>query len=366
MGAGADSEAAGRIMDGSAWRDFCRALERAGEAVIGAAPDDAFDRAEGLRYVSRLATHALVSCVERSDPAAPVLSESSPKIGGDNPDYVYGGATLSGRYAYRLRGRRGDEVRLGIGTYYGALGTPQGLQCSGYLTSEALSVDPDGRFEIHISCDEPAAAGNWLPMRPETNQLTIRQTLLRRREQQPARFELSRLDAGPGPQPLEAERFAGQLGRAGGMVEGIVRQFLGWTAAFAARPNEIHPIDPALLAFASGDPATRYSNGYFELGPDEALVIDLDPPACDYWNLQVANHWLESLDFMHHTTHYNHDTVTANADGSVRLVVAREDPGVANWIDTAGHARGCIAMRFVGADRDEIARTRVVKRGDLA
>ena len=364
MGGMGDADATARVMDGSAWRDFCRAIERAGQAVISAAPEDAFDRSEGLRYVSRLTTYALRACVESSDPAAAFLSTESPKIGGDNPDYVYNGSTISGRLQYRLSGLRGDEVRLGIGTYYGGLGTPGGLQCSGYLTSEELEIDADGRFDVTLACAEQP--GNWLPMRPETNALTIRQTVLRRREgQQPARFTLDRIDGGDGPRPLDPTRFAASLGRAGGMVEGITRQFLGWTERFAAHPNEIRQLPPELLALASGDPSTRYYNGYFELGPEEALIVDLDPPECEYWNIQVANHWLESLDSMHFTTHVNHDTATPGPDGHVRVVIAGRDPGVPNWIDTVGHARGCIALRWVGAEAAPDPVTRVVKRSEL-
>ena len=31
-------------------------------------------------------------------------------------------------------------------------------------------------------------------------------------------------------------------------------------------------------------------------------------------------------------------------DGTVRLVIAGEDPGVANWLDTRGHRRGPIVF----------------------
>ena len=86
-----DREAAIRsVVDGRAWEEFCDALRASARVVLDAAPDDAFDRAEGLRYVGRLATWALHSFLEESDPAHPRLSASTPKIGGDNPDYGEG------------------------------------------------------------------------------------------------------------------------------------------------------------------------------------------------------------------------------------------------------------------------------------
>ena len=352
------------VVEGRVWEEFCDALRSAGRVVLDAAPDDTLDRAEGLRYVGRLATHALHSFLEESDPAHPRLSASTPKIGGDNPDYAYTNCVVSGRFEYRLRGERGDAHRIGFGTYHGGLGTPEGLQASGYLTDADLAVEPDGRFELLLSARPQP--GNWLPMRPETNQLTIRQTLLDRRRERPARFEIERQGRAEPPAPLDPAAFAASLGRARGFVEGDTRQFVGWSRSFAARPNQIFPLPPELAAAARGDPSTRSYNGYFELADDEALVVDLEPPRCEYWNLQVCNHWLESLDFMEYTTHFNHHTAQAGPDGSVRIAIALRDPGVPNWIDTAGHARGAIALRWVNADRDSQPRTRVVKLSELA
>ncbi len=351
-------EALERVIDGRVWDDFCDRLKATGHRVLEAAPDDAFDRAEGLRYLSRLLRHFLKATLEDADPAAAVLSTETPKIGLDNPDYVYGGAKLSADYEYRLRGRLGDAHMIGFGTFSGGLGTKQGLLRNGYLTSDELDLAPDGSFEIAISRQE--RAGNWLPMAAETNALQIRQTLLERSRQEPAPIELVRVDGGAAPAPLDPARFARGLDRVALMVAGTVGQFLEWTRSFEAHTHEIRPIDPALLTFAQGDPNTRYHYGYWQLGEDEAFVIELDPPVCEYWNLQIGNHWLESLDFRHHQTHVNHHTAVREPDGSVRVVVARRDPGVANWLDTAGHARGALALRWVGAKEVPEPHTQVV------
>ena len=71
-------EAAERVMDGRVWAEFCDALKSAGDVVLReGSPRDAFDRAEGFRYLSRLARVALESYVEFADPAAPVLRRPS-------------------------------------------------------------------------------------------------------------------------------------------------------------------------------------------------------------------------------------------------------------------------------------------------
>ena len=353
-----DEDAIERINDGRAWDEFCERLKEVGHQVLAAAPDDPFDRAEGLRYVSRVARSFLRNATETSQPQRLALGHTeSPKIGLDNPDYVYCGARLEPDAEYVLRGELADAHMIGFGTFSGALGTPQGLQRDGYVETGALDIDADGSFEIHISQREQP--GNWLPMGSKTNALNARQTLLRRATQRQATLELERLGESTAPEPLDPARFAKALDRAGLVVAGTVGQFLAWTASFDAHRHEIRPIDPKFLAVAQGDPNTSYHYSYWELGPDEAFVIDLEPPECEYWNLQIGNHWLESFDFMHYQTHVNQETAVADADGHVRIVVARRDPGVPNWLDTAGHARGGLALRWVGADEIPEPRTQV-------
>ena len=352
-----------RLREGEAWDAFCDKLKETGRAILDAAPDDDFDRAEGLRYLSRLTRNFMRATLEDADPARARLSMESPKIGLDNPDYVYGGARLSSVFEYELRGTLGDAHMLGIGVFSGGLGTKAGLIRDGYLTSDALEFEADGSFVVALSQREQSK--NWLPMKPETNSLNVRQTLLRRREQKPATLELVRVDGGDAPAPLDPARFAGGLERVSMIVDATVRQFLTWTAHFQSHAHEIHEIDPKFLSIAQGDPNTRYFYSYFEVAEDEAFVVEFTPPACDYWNLQIGNHWLESLDYEHATTHVNHETVVAREDGSVRIVIASSAPGVENWLDTMGHRRGALALRWVGAAQVPETTSRVVPLGSL-
>ena len=106
-----EPDSAQRILDGTAWSDFCDALKRAGDVVLRpGSPMDAFDRAEGFRYLSRLSRVALESYIEFADPLFPVLrrpAHETVKIGADNPDNYYQSAALSGAHDYRVRGSRG-------------------------------------------------------------------------------------------------------------------------------------------------------------------------------------------------------------------------------------------------------------------
>jgi hypothetical protein len=359
---------AGAVLDGSAWRAFCARLADAGEIVLReGSPDSPLDRAEGYRYLSRLVRLALEKFVEHADPAAPAfyrLSHETAKIGCDNPDSFYQNAEIDGRYEYRLRGTRGSVAYLGFGTYYGAYGRSGRSGCSGYLEADELEVAPDGSFEIAVSRER--RPGNWLPMEPDTCMLIVRQNVLDAERETLAELAIERVDAEGPPRPLDPAVLGRALRDAAGFVDGTARLFADWAEGFAAQPNRLEPLDPARTGGAHGDPNIFFHMGYWELASHEALVIDLRPPRCDYWNFQLNNHWMESLDYRHHRIHLNRHTARADADGSVRIVVAHRDPGVANWIDTAGHARGTMGLRWVKADAHPTPVCRVVPHADVA
>jgi len=109
------------------------------------------------------------------------------------------------------------------------------------------------------------------------------------------------------------------------------------------------------------------ADGHFEdLDDDEALVIEVVPPECEYWMIALHNHWMETFDYVNHRSALNCQSAQLEADGSVRFVVAGRDPGVANWLDTAGHRRGTVGMRWVGPDViDRLPSTRVVPLDSL-
>ncbi|MDE2972051.1 MAG: hypothetical protein OXU35_07070, partial [Acidobacteriota bacterium] len=92
--------AAARVVSGRAWDEFCDTLKAAGAALnVPGAPRDAFNQAEGYRYLSRLTRAGLMAFVEHADPRAPVLhrvAHETVKLGSDNPDNYYQTAAIHG------------------------------------------------------------------------------------------------------------------------------------------------------------------------------------------------------------------------------------------------------------------------------
>ncbi|MDG2325644.1 MAG: hypothetical protein P8L70_02830, partial [Halioglobus sp.] len=139
-----------------------------------------------------------------------------------------------------------------------------------------------------------------------------------------------------------------------------------WSESFLATINELPPADQAYCQSIGGDPNIFYFHSAWQLADDEVFVIDApEIPECQTWNFQLDNWWMESLDYRHHTIHVNKHTAHYNDDGSVRVVVSHADPGVPNWIETAGHNMGTMCWRWIGADKHPLLKTKVMKLADL-
>jgi len=356
-----------RIMSGRSWEEFCDALKSAGQTILSeGSPENPLDRAEGYRYLSRLTRAALETFVECADPLAPVLNRpvhETAKIGADNPDNYYQHAIISGAYDYRIRGTRNTVHYLDFGTQSAGVASTGDSEQGGHLDASDLEIGEDGRFEILLSCDRKP--GNWLRMTPDTTALIVRQTFLDREVEKPAELVLERIGGDGLPTPISAEALDASFNQASGLVVSCASLFSSWAKGFQAHTNTLPKFDDSVSMGAGGDPNICYYHSYWELGPEDALVIDVTPPECDSWNFQLDNHWMESLDYRYYRIHVNKHTASYRDDGSVRIVVAHEDPGVPNWINTVGHAQGTMCFRWIRAEEHPQPRTRVVKRSEI-
>ncbi|MBW2712529.1 MAG: DUF1214 domain-containing protein [Deltaproteobacteria bacterium] len=360
-------EATQRLMDGSSWDQFCDTLKAAGKVIQAeTAPSDPLSRAEGYRYLSRLTRAALEAFVENNDPKAPMLIRpvhETAKIGADNPDNYYQYTCVSGEFDYRIWGNRGTVARLSFGSQAGNYGSTGGSAPTGSLNADELEIDKDGNFEIIVSSKEHP--GNWLPMAPDSEALFVRQTFLDRENEVVADLQIERLADDKSAGLLTPEMMAQGLTSTGNLVLGISTLFATWAEDFKKEKNLLPHFDTSKAALAGGDPSITYYHGYFELTPDEALVIDVTPPDCDYWNFQLNNYWMESLDYRFFPIVINKHSAVLGEDGSVRVVVSSRNPGVDNWLDTAGHNFGTMCWRWVCAEEFPEPKTRVMKISEL-
>lgn len=358
-----------KVVDGTAWAEFCDLLKDAGNVILADGnPDDPLDRAEGFRMLTRLLRGALESRLEHARPEHPTLvctCHETIKIVGENPDNHYLGATLDGRHDYRVWGTRGAARWISFNLFSGGGFGGGGPGTGATLHEEQMHIEPDGSFEVIISQREHP--GNWLRSEEDTRTLAIRQTFLDRAHQEHADLHIERIgDDGSPPAPLTPEELYLGLIIAGHYVKGVAEIGARWAVRQSQWLNEFSDEAEDDLTDKFKDPQIKWHQAYFSLADDEALVVEVVPPACEYWMIALHNHWMETLDYVHHQATLNSRSATLEDDGSVRFVVAHRDPGVPNWLDTAGHRCGTVGVRWVGPDVvDVLPSTRVVPLASL-
>ena len=192
----------------------------------------------------------------------------------------------------------------------------------------------------------------------------VRQTYLDRAAETPGSWHIAQLGGPERPAELTPEFLATALRRAALSVHGTAATFTQWTELFMSKPNELPDFGQEMYQRAGGDPEIFYLHGYWALQPGQAWVIKTDVPDCPYWNFQLDNWWMESLDHRRRVT-VNKHTATLGPDGQLTIVVAERDPGMGNWIDTCGHRTGTALLRWLGASEHPIPECRVLPLASL-
>ena len=357
-----------RVIDGTSWDEFCDKLKVAGQLIQRPeTPNDAFNKAEGYRYLIRRARGALESALEYGDVAFPRLQPSpneGAKTGADNPDNYYQSCAISPDNEYKISGTRGTVDFLAFSTKGGSYGKDGNLSPTGYVDSQELSCDENGYFELIIS--QKKHEGNWLPMEVNTNSMIVRQTFQDRETEIRAELEIECINATGTPEPFSAAKLDRGLRSAANQLIGTVNLFIDWAHSYRDQVNELPHMDQNIFQMAGGDPSIYYFHSQWRLADDEALVIEAKTiPECQTWNFQLDNFWMESLDFVNHRIHVNKHTAVYEEDGSVRIIVTHKDPGLPNWIDTASHNDGTMCFRWIGASVYPDVETKVVKVSEL-
>ena len=250
---------------------------------------------------------------------------------------------MSGRHSagtetYRLWGRRGSARYVGLQIMSGMASTFNALV-------DDFESGPDGSFEVILST-EPHD-GNWVPLDVGSTMLVIRHFFYDWESEVAADLSIEPL-SGRVPVPSEEPgdpraALARQLVALGDFLEENLTFFLNLSVPEAVN-SFLPPFDGSAMGAAAEN---RPVIGSWKLDPDEALVIEVDPPEGLYWSFSLGNAWWETIDYGNRQSSLNGHQAVVDDDGKVRVVVAHHDPGVANWLDTAGHSAGAIILRCV-------------------
>ncbi len=338
---------------GLAFRELLDLLRDADETFLRGSRSvtDEVDVAEGYRHLTHLLGYALDLYLE-GDPERPrFISLASPtrKILGDNVDSVYHFAPINGTRAYRIRGTRGNDVYLAFCIYGGKPDGEWSERVVANVSQRDIAFGPDGAFELLLGPEPPPGdAESWVKLEPDAVCVISREYFSEPATARPARFEIEAIDKAPPPAPLSDELLARRL-RA---VATFVRETIRFTPIPApATPNVLGPParwSPHVPGW--GTPDNVYALGVFRLEPEQAIVIEGRSPTCTYWGVQLWNRYMQSLDYRYHRVSINGAQAVLEPDGSFRVVIAHRDPGVPNWLDTAGHREGVFFCRWLQAD----------------
>jgi hypothetical protein len=105
-----------------------------------------------------------------------------------------------------------------------------------------------------------------------------------------------------------------------------------------------------------------YYQGLFEFDRDEALIIESDLPASvQYWSVQLVDPFYSAIDFIFHSAAFNGTQAQLSSDGKVRFIVSAEDPGLPNWLDSAGWRQGGVFWRWHSASSSPVPSIRRVR-----
>jgi hypothetical protein len=299
-----------------------------------------------------------VCCITRL--AHPVDGRRIPgsRWGIDNPDSVYRVIPISGEERYEIHGRVGEHrMTENYFTLWDAnMGTVD------VLNGRTMHVDSDGSFTISVDANPANGRPNHVQSTAQAHEFYIRDVLLDWARDDPNSFEVERLG---GPAVTPARTLDEQAEATASMME----YFANFTGKLSHGVYKMPPNHFNLAWSADKVGAMRnqvYVMGRFDLAPDEAFVVDLNDGGAEYFTVPLSNIWGTTLDIIDRTGSLNKSQSVANEDGSYTYVIAAQDPGLANWIDSDGLLEGILTLRMAefggnGPSEDLGARGRVVK-----
>lgn len=356
----------------AAWGDFCDRLKAAGrQAFKDLNATSGTQRADALRFLTQNLGQAFDLALETRDPRYPSIHAfcgPTRKLGGDCADFTYQQAWIDGTSTYRITGTRGSAPFFNI-TVQGARPTgpqvlhePFGDVPEANVFGHQLTVEPDGTFELYIG--GPQRGPNWLPTTPASRKLFIRQGF-DGWDERPGQLRIERVDMdSPKPVPTAAT-MVDAFAWAGDFVTGLMTSWPEFPFTYGGVDSEHPNTFPATDATAADAKRGRTAaNMYWELGPDEALIVEFDAHE-GLWMVTNMGAFFTSMDFLYRPVSYTPSRSATDADGKVRLVLAHDDPGVHNWVDTQGFERGNLTYRHMLDGEPAVLSTRLVTRAQL-
>jgi hypothetical protein len=293
---------------------------------------------------------------------------------GDNPDAVYRSANIDGDSLYEIRGkfdrtRRPTQLVLEIDT--GSLTNPPKIDYAkkpdvvttvAMVTDRDLAIESDGSFRITIG--GPGARPNHLATAPGLLTIGVRDMMPDWDRQRPSRLSVRQIGGKPAKRAGYDE-----------IRQHVLDDLSGYVEFWAPFPDIWFG---GLSGNKIAEPKGRNGGWGFVNGlsfdfsaPDDALLVTLNPGAAAYTGFQIVDPWMIAPDAKKFQACLSSSQAAQSADGSRTYVISMTNPGVANWLDTAGLHQGLGIMRWQAVPKDMTSQGlvrdfKLVKHADLA
>lgn len=274
-------------------------------------------------------------------------------IAGDNPDAVYRIVTLDGNGRYVIEGRidmahrpsettidvtRGDLIPAAPLENQNKNHADMGLQLA-FTDDRTFTVGPDGHFRLDLGGE--GSGPDHLATADGTTTILVRE-MLSDWSQRPARLSIRRVDRPEAPGVVPVRPYEDLKASVLRKLPAYVRFWSGYKDKYMGglAPNDM------------GGPAARDGGwGFiagirFRLERDEAVLITTTDAGAGYMGVQISDPWMITPDARRQQISLNSAQARRNDDGSYSYIVSLADPGIANWIDTAGLKEGFVLLRW--------------------
>ena len=307
--------------------------------------------------LGELANAAMVAVVA-DDPNRPVITwfEAPPhseqgirlpgtRHGFDGADRVYRHIFVDPANRYELRGKRPKDSASFYFWLEACPSAPPGWGvATRLLDTDTLVVNEDGSFVVTIDHSPAEGRTNHLQLTENVNHISARDTIIDWGREMPTALSIHVITgnlSAPRPSPAEqVERGVSELARHANTVMGYHRRIIQPVASNTLGKPFVRPIEGWDL------PWGMVCNGRYALDPDEALVINVNAVSARYFGLQLADMWMVSIDYGGLIASLNNSEIFQNPDRSVSWVIAQQDPGLPNWIETGPLLEGTLLLRW--------------------
>lgn len=311
------------------------------------------DLLEGYDYLagSIRASLQMAWAYDREFPFFVNSTNQHTKMGLDNPDTIYYHANITDDAEYVVTGRRGTTADLSFQVMNGDYAPASSPDSLAAFDDRQISIASDGRFELRFGPAKDDPGQNDFALGPGAAMLIVREVFSDWDTEQRGEIQIQRVDtAGSAPSLPTPERMRKRYAVAGKMLLSRIRTWFAFPEWFYL--NE--PVNTLTAPRVTpGGLSSQFSAvGHYDLAEDQAMVVTVPASGMAYQGVQLGSVWYTSLDYINHQTSLTADQAKVDPDGKIRFVISEQDPGLANWLETTGHARGYVQFRWQRVTRD--------------